>query len=88
MARNTNLNVAPGGGGGARTSAGITGPGGKKVNPVYNTPTSNVKVIKAGSKPLTPKTREALSLAEDARIAASLSRLKMFQEGRMQNWSK
>ena len=85
MARPSNINVAPGGGGG-RTSGGITGSGGKNINPVYNTPTSNVKVIKPGSKPLTQKTREASVLNEEARIAASLKRLKALQEGRMQSW--
>jgi hypothetical protein len=89
MARE-NVGAIPGGGSGirARITGGISGKGGKNVTPAYKETGANVKVIKAGSKPLTPKTREALSLAEDARIAASLSRLKMFQEGRMQNWSK
>ena len=73
-------------GSGARSSGGITGKGGAKVNPVYKEVGPNVKVIKPGSKPLTPKTREAISLAEDARIAASLKRLKALQEGRMQGW--
>jgi len=45
------------GGGSGRMSGGITGKGGKNVNPVYNAPTSNVKVIKAGSKPLTEPNR-------------------------------
>jgi len=34
MAKPNNINVAPGGGGGARSTAGITGAGGKKVAPV------------------------------------------------------
>ena len=85
-----NVMAVPGGGGGlrARITGGISGKGGKNVTSAYKETGANVKVIKAGSKPLTPKTREAISLAEDARIAASLSRLNMFQEGRMQNWSK
>jgi hypothetical protein len=88
MARQTNPQMTPGGGGGARTSAGISGSGGKKVTPVYKETGASVKVIKAGSKPLTQRTVEASRLAEDARIAASNARLKMFSEGRMQNWSK
>jgi len=36
----------------------------------------NVKVIPAGSKPLTPKTIEAVRRAENQRIAASQSRMQ------------
>ena len=75
-----------GGSGGGRTSGGITGKGGVKVNPVYKEVGPSVKVIKPGSKPLTQKTQEASVLNEEARIAASLKRLKALKEGRMQSW--
>ena len=39
-------------------------------------PKSNVKVIPAGSQPLTPRTVEAARRAENQRIAASQSRMQ------------
>lgn len=46
MARPNNINMAPGGGGG-RSSGGITGPGGKSVTPIYkqSIPPASVKVV-------------------------------------------
>ena len=46
MARPNNINMAPGGGGG-RSSGGITGPGGKSVTPIYkqSIPPASVKVL-------------------------------------------
>jgi len=78
----------PGGGGGARTTGGIAGKGGAKVTPVYKAPASNVKVIKAGSKPLTQKTREASALNEEARIAAAAKRLEKIRQSGGFDWSK
>ena len=50
MARPNNINMAPGGGGG-RSSGGITGPGGKSVTPIYkqSIPPASVKVKPATS---------------------------------------
>jgi hypothetical protein len=87
MAKPSNINMAPGGGGG-RTSGGITGNGGRNINPVYNTPTSNVKVIKAGSKPLTQKTAEASRANEAKRIADAAKRLEKIRQGSGYNWSE
>jgi hypothetical protein len=75
-------------GGGARTSGGITGSGGAKVNPVYKEVGPSVKVIKAGSKPLTQKTQEASVLNEEARIAAAAKRLEKIRQGSGYNWSE
>ena len=56
MARPNNINMAPGGGGG-RSSGGITGPGGKSVTPIYkqSIPPATVKVVPKGTQPLTQK---------------------------------
>ena len=52
MAKPSNMNVAPGGGGG-RMSGGITGTGGKNVNPVYR-PSVEAKALKAANAPVSP----------------------------------
>jgi len=52
-----NIMAIPGGSGAGRTSGGITGKGGKNINPVYKETGNSVKVIKAGSKPLTEPNR-------------------------------
>jgi len=58
MAKPSRLDIAPGGGGGGRRmSGGISGKGSKNVNPVYKETGNSVKVIKAGSKPLTEPNR-------------------------------
>jgi len=80
----------PGGGGGlrARIAGGIKGSAGKNVKPLYKASTSNVKVIKAGSKPLTQKTREASALNEEARISAAAKRLEKIRQSSGYNWSE
>ena len=50
-----------------RTSGGITGKGGAKINPVYNTPASNVKVVPGGNK----ASRVSKNNAEYLRVAAA-----------------
>ena len=62
--------------GGGRGAGGITGAGGKYVNPVYKEVGPTVKVIKPGSKPLTPKSLEAKRSAEKLRIDKSINRIK------------
>ena len=78
------------GGGGlrARVAGGIKGLAGKNVKPLYKEPISNVKVIKAGSKPLTQKTREASVLNEEARISAAAKRLEKIRQSSGYNWSE
>ena len=51
MAKPSNINMAPGGGGG-RTSGGITGPGGKSVTPIYkqSIPPASVKKMVPSSQ--------------------------------------
>lgn len=53
MAKPNNINVAPGGGGGARTSGGITGKGGRNVTPYYKETGDSMKIIPANSTPRT-----------------------------------
>jgi hypothetical protein len=70
-----------------RTVGGITGKGASKINPVYKETGNSVKVLKAGSKPLTQRTAAAARENEAARIAEASARMKKFAEGRMESWS-
>lgn len=51
MAKDSRIGIT--GGGGARTSGGITGKGGVNVNPKYKEVGPSVRVITPGSKPVT-----------------------------------
>lgn len=77
-------------GGGSRGAGGITGAGGKNVNPIYkeSIPPASVKSIPAGSKPATPKSIESIRNTEAKRLADSqrrVDRLKNAQNGNLES---
>ena len=80
MAKPSNINMAPGGGGG-RTSGGITGNGGAKVTPIYkqSIPPATVKVV----PPKPEFARTAANFSESIRIQTVSS--KAFKEGVAKN---
>ena len=71
-------------------SGGITGKGGKSVNPIYNesVPPASVKQIPGGSKPATPKSISAICQAEMNRKDASMAKIdkmKAAQTGNLES---
>ena len=71
-------------------SAGITGKGGKSVNPIYSesAPPASVKPIPAGSQPTTPKSISAIRQAEVNRKSASMAKIdkmKAAQTGNLES---